>query len=148
MEIQDYPNYLIYETGDVFNDKTNRFLKPQNNDTGYSVVNLYKNGKSKQFKIHRLVAIHYIPNPENKPFVDHIDGDKTNNSIENLRWATNMENCNAFKKMPTNNTSGVKNITYYNNRWIYKKTKYKKTHFKYFKTFEQACEYKRKYEFT
>lgn len=150
MEIQDYPNYLIYETGEVFNDKTNRFKKKVFSNDGYLIVNLHKNAKGKNFYIHRLVAIHYIPNPENKPQVDHIDGNKTNNCVENLRWVTGSENCNAFKKMPKHNTSGVKNISFHKqiDRWIYRKTKYKKTHQKCFKTFEEACEYKRNYELT
>ena len=63
---------------------------------------------------------------------------------------TKLENENAFQKIPTNNISGVKNVHYHSvkNMWTYKKTKYKKTHFKYFKTFEEACEYKRNYELT
>ena len=150
MEIQDYPNYLIYETGEVFNVKTNRFKKLSDNGRGYLQVSLCKNGKEKKFYIHRLVAIHYFPNPENKLEVDHIDGNKHNNCVENLRWATRSENANAFQKHRKNNTSGVKNIYYDKNYklWFYQKTIYKKLHLKYFETFEDACEYKRNYELT
>ena len=101
------------------------------------------------FRIHRLVALHYIPNFENKSDVDHIDGDKTNNHVSNLRWASRLENQNAFQKIRTDNTSGIKNISYNksNNRWIYRKIINKKLHHKYFKTFEDAVEYKKTYEF-
>ena len=150
MEIQDYPNYLIYETGDVFNDKFNRFLTPSLLKDGYLQFGLCKNSKKKQFLVHRLVATYYIPNTNNYREVDHIDGDKTNNCVDNLRWITRSENCNAFKKKYSNNTTGVTNISYHKklDRWKYTKTKYKKTHIKTFKTFEEACEYKRNYELT
>ena len=59
---------------------------------GYYVVRLCKNGKMKNCKVHRLVAIAFIPNPENKAFVDHIDTNRSNNRVENLRWVTRQEN--------------------------------------------------------
>jgi len=58
----------------------------------YSCVNLSKNGTSKLHYIHRLVLQAFVPNPNNKPFVNHIDGNTQNNSIENLEWTTNKEN--------------------------------------------------------
>ena len=91
MEIQGYPNYLIYEDGKVCSKKSNRVLKPYINH-GYLQITLSNNGKQKKMSIHRLVAIHYIPNPENKPCVDHIDRDTQNNNLSNLRWATCREN--------------------------------------------------------
>tara|TARA_R110000772_G_scaffold58156_1_gene131690 strand:- start:17 stop:469 length:453 start_codon:yes stop_codon:yes gene_type:complete len=144
MEIQGFPNYLIYDDGRVFNRKYNRFLDGTKNEFGYLSVGLSNGESRKLFKIHRLVALQYIPNPENKPDVNHIDGDKTNNNIENLEWATRAENCNAFKKTPTINTSGVKNITFNkcHKLWVYQKINYGERIVKYFKTFEEACEYK------
>ena len=67
--------------------------KPELN-CGYLVVTIPTIPYSKNCHIHRLVAKAFIPNPENKPLVDHIDGNKTNNRIENLRWVTHKENCN------------------------------------------------------
>lgn len=59
---------------------------------GYVHVTLCKDGKQKQYRVHRLVAMAFIPNPENKDFVDHIDTDRKNNNVENLRWVTRQEN--------------------------------------------------------
>lgn len=66
--------------------------KPTINQDGYSYVLLYKNNKIKQSLNHRLAAIAFIPNPENKETVNHIDGDKNNNNISNLEWCTMSEN--------------------------------------------------------
>ena len=123
MEIIDYPNYLIHDDGRVYNKKRNKFLKHRTHKDGYKFVGLYKDGKEKRFSVHRLVAIHYIPNPDNKPEVDHISRIKYDNRIENLRWATGSEN-NQNKEKYYNNTSGHKNISYHkqNDRWLYEKT--------------------------
>jgi hypothetical protein len=108
-EIKDYEDYLIYEDGRVQKKKTNRFLKPCLNEGGYLVVGLYKNKKQKMFRIHRLIALHYIPNPNNLPMIDHINRVRDDNRIENLRWATNSENMRNCK-MNKRNTSGFTGI--------------------------------------
>ena len=92
MNIIDYEDYLIFEDGEIFSIKRNKLLKPQFDSNGYKYYKLSKNNKPKNFTVHRLIAEYYIPNPENKPFVDHIDRNRTNNSISNLRWATISEN--------------------------------------------------------
>jgi hypothetical protein len=92
MEIEGFPNYLIYEDGRVWSKITNKYLKNCLNNDGYYRVGLFNNKKKKFYSIHRLLALHFIPNPDNKDFVDHIDRNKTNNSLENLRWATRSEN--------------------------------------------------------
>lgn len=61
---------------------------------GYKVINLCKNGKKKMMKVHRLVAMSFIPNPENKPCIDHIDTNRCNNNYFNLKWCTYKENQN------------------------------------------------------
>lgn len=69
-----------------------RVLRPQKLRHGYVYVNLWKDNVRKGCTIHRLVAIAFIPNPDNKPQVNHIDGDRANNKVENLEWTTNSEN--------------------------------------------------------
>lgn len=67
-------------------------LKPATDNKGYLRVGLQKNGKLNTHKVHRLVAINFIPNPKNKPQVNHINGIKSDNRIENLEWVTGKEN--------------------------------------------------------
>ena len=91
-KIKGYDNYLVSDRGRVFNYKFKKFLKPLKNGCGYFTVNLCKNGNSKLHTIHRLVALAFILNPENKRTVNHIDGIKTNNFVLNLEWNTHAEN--------------------------------------------------------
>ena len=69
-----------------------RILKLRNDKDGYKDVALYKDKKMKRHKVHRLVAIAFIPNPENKKEVNHINGDKSDNKVCNLEWVTSKEN--------------------------------------------------------
>lgn len=69
-----------------------KYLIQRNNGRGYLAVDLNKNNKTKREYVHRLVALTFIPNPEHKPQVDHIDTDRQNNRVENLRWVTQREN--------------------------------------------------------
>lgn len=80
--------------------------KSTKGDDGYYDVGLGKDGKDKFFSVHRLVAEAFIPNPENKPTVNHIDGDKSNNRFDNLEWATHQEQAQHARRMnliPPNN---------------------------------------------
>ncbi len=83
-------NYYIYKDGRVLNTDTGKFLKPQRNK-GYFTISLYCNGREKMFSVHRLLGIAFIPNPENKPTIDHINRKRRDNRLINLRWATRKE---------------------------------------------------------
>jgi len=122
MEINNYPNYLIYDDGRVYSKKRKTFLKSQDNTRGYLYVRLSHKSKIKSHYIHRLVAKHYLDNPENKYSVDHINRDKTDNRIENLRWATRIEQMKN-QGIREDNTSGHKNISYNKkeNKWKFSK---------------------------
>lgn len=74
--------------------KKEKILSLNRERTGYERVQLYKEGQHKVERIHRLVATAFIPNPENKPCIDHINTDRSDNRVENLRWVTHKENCN------------------------------------------------------
>ena len=75
-------------------------IKPQKNKKGYMVVSLCKNGKQKKVFVHRLLATAFIPNPENKRCIDHINGIRDDNRLENLRWVTHQENMDGFRSNP------------------------------------------------
>ena len=135
MEIKGNPNYLIFRNGSVLSkgfDKWHppRFLKPyQSKSTGYYFVNLYHDKKCKPYFIHRQLGLHFIDNPENKAYVDHIDRDKSNNKLSNLRWATPSENnLNKGKyKLRKDSSTGYTGVTFSNkeNRFRYKNKRYK-----------------------
>ena len=89
-QFRDTP-YYVTEDGKVIT-KNGLTKKPTNNGNGYLQIGIYVNGKRQMFKLHRLIAECYIPNPDNKPQVNHIDGNKLNNCISNLEWVTCKEN--------------------------------------------------------
>ena len=92
-DIQGYEGlYKIDRKGNVYRKNKNRMLKPAPTNWGYLTVDLHKNGKGKTHKVHRMVAMAFIPNPDNKALVNHKDGNKLNNSVENLEWCTYSEN--------------------------------------------------------
>lgn len=97
-DVQGYEGlYKVSNLGNVYSCKRNKLLKKYFPDlglgaTGYNLVGLYKDGKQKMFVVHRLVAQAFIDNPLNLPVVNHKDGNKRNNTVENLEWCTQKEN--------------------------------------------------------
>lgn len=96
-QIKGFPNYYITDTGDVYSRFEKRHgrikkLKPYIQHDGYLLVGLFKDKKIYAKLVHRLVAQAFIPNPENKPQVNHKNGIKTDNCVSNLEWVTNSEN--------------------------------------------------------
>lgn len=92
-EIEGYEG--LYQVSNLGRVKRDDYIKPLLDGSGkYYQVSLWKNGKEKKALIHRLVAKAFLPNPENKPCVDHIDTITTNNNVSNLRWCTHKENMN------------------------------------------------------
>ena len=98
MEIQGYPNYLIYQDGKVWSKHSKRYLlvratkwKP------YPYCCLCKDGKETKWGIHRLIALHYIENPHGYKEVDHINRDINDYSIDNLRWVSVSDNMKGVK---------------------------------------------------
>lgn len=81
-------NYLLSNYGRIFSLKTNKILKTPMYGNGYKIIVIDR----KTYLLHRLVAKYFIPNPENKKEVNHKDGNKTNNYVENLEWCTYSEN--------------------------------------------------------
>lgn len=86
----DHPNYVIYSDGRIWSNLSNKFLTPFKDKDGYVEVTLNKI----RWKVHRLIASLFIENIDNKPFINHINGIKHDNRIENLEWATATENNN------------------------------------------------------
>jgi hypothetical protein len=84
-------DYSVSDEGQVRKDSTNYILS-QSSQQDYKHVILNINGKQKRMRVHRLVAEAYIENPFNKPYVNHIDGNRGNNNVKNLEWVTPSEN--------------------------------------------------------
>lgn len=92
-EIQGFEGlYEISNLGNIKNVIKNKLLKFGKHNQGYLQVSLSKNNKKTTFKIHRLIAIYFIDNPNNYKIINHVDGNKLNNSIENLEWCTSKHN--------------------------------------------------------
>ena len=144
MDIQDFSDYLIYPDGRVFSKKgKGKFLKDYKSGGGYRQIRLC-NGLDdrKKTSIHRLVAIHYIPNPNNLKEVDHINRNKCDNRVENLRWVTRSQN-NLNMSLRIDNKLKHKNIIHRNDGYfIYNKKINNFKLCKSFKTLEEALCYK------
>lgn len=138
--IVEFPNYEVSNLGNVQNKKSGRILKGGCNKGGYMKVILYDANSKKTRLVHRLMALTFIDNPEKKSFVDHINNNRSDNDLINLRWATNTEN-QQNSKLSSKNTSGYKGVCFDKscNKW---KASIRidgiKIHIGNFKTIEEA----------
>lgn len=85
-------NYCVSDCGEIFSVKKNKILSNKINHDGYLRIQIWKDSRCSFVSVHRLVAETFIPNPDDKPFVNHKDGNKSNNCVDNLEWCTQQEN--------------------------------------------------------
>jgi len=111
-DIIDFPNYMINENGEIYSKFTKRLLKPGLITSGYTGVMLRRNKKNIHKTIHRLLGLQYLPNPNNKPCIDHINRNRIDNSLTNLRWVSYSENSKnkSSKKNSTSRFVGVRKV--------------------------------------
>ena len=97
-QIKGFTKYFVGSDGYMYKDcggtRGLKRLKGMTNSSGYKQIVMVENGHKERYLIHRLVATYFIPNPDNKPYVDHINTIIQDNRVENLRWATPKENSN------------------------------------------------------
>ena len=133
--ITQCPDYEISNLGRIRNKKTQKILKQSIIKGGYKVVTL----KQKTFYVHKLLGIAFIQNPLNKLCIDHINNDKLDNNLLNLRWVTYNEN-NQNRSLSKNNLLGIKGVRkIYNDKFVARvKFNNKEYHLGSFKTLEEA----------
>ena len=121
IELKDYLNYFITESGDVYSDKFDKMrkMKLSVDGRGYLEIQITNKGKRYTKFIHKILAETFINNPDDKKCVDHIDRNKLNNNLNNLRWVTISENMRNQTKHK-NNKSGIIGVCFdkSRNRWI------------------------------
>lgn len=111
--VKEYDRYEVNQLGEIRHRQRKKVLTPRYNKGGYGYVNFNINGHRTNFAIHRIVANAFIPNPEHKLEVNHIDGNTKNNRADNLEWATSSENkIHAYKKEENHNVRGKRIIQY------------------------------------
>lgn len=133
--------YEVSSLGRISNYR--KIMKTYTINSGYQAVKLYKDGVKKSFLVHRLIALAFVPNPLNKPVVNHIDGNKLNNAASNLEWVTTLENITHAKEtglttynvpskgVKLGNKSKYRNVTWdkSKNKWQAVVRHNKKNHF-------------------
>ena len=146
-DLKDYENeYQINKNGKIKSKKRNIIRKPSN-DCGYLRICLNKNGKKKFYLIHRLLSIQFIDNPNKYELVDHIDNNKLNNDLENLRWINKSGNCR--NRIIKNSSSKYRGVSWNKGHKKWRadiRIDGKSKHLGYFTNEEEASEiYEKKY---
>ena len=106
-QIITHPNYYITPCGKVWNNIKQKYLKQSKDTQGYLHVRLSNNGITKTIKVHKLIAIYYLNQTDNKLIVDHIDNNKLNNTVENLQLISQRLNSSKDRKNKTSIYTGV-----------------------------------------
>jgi hypothetical protein len=127
-DLKDFEGlYKINRNGDIWSCHIDKIMIPTN-EKGYLRLRLTKNKIPKSYRIHRLLAIQYIPNPDNLPEIDHIDRNKLNNELSNLRWCDRITNMNNQERSIANMTEEeqqkrLNDIREYKRVWAEKKAR-------------------------
>lgn len=109
-EAYGFDNYLCNEQGQIYSLISKKIMKTHNDKDGYQQLRMtIKKGKAVTVKAHRLIAQTFLPNPENKPHINHKDGNKMNNAVSNLEWCTAKENNKHARKVGLLNDCGINN---------------------------------------
>ena len=109
-EAYGFNNYLCNEKGEIYSLLSAKIMKTHGDKDGYQQLRMtVEKGKAVTVKTHRLIAQTFLPNPENKPQVNHKDGNKKNNAVSNLEWCTHKENQKHAIKTGLKNDSGINN---------------------------------------
>ncbi len=118
--------YSLSNYGDIRRDSDNYMMHPYTSCQGYVTYRIKKNNNTNRYKLHVLMAKYFLPNPLNLPVVDHINRDKNNNKLSNLRWTTHQTNAaNQVKRQ--NTKSKYKGLRWHNTKWeVYITQNYKK----------------------
>ena len=150
VELREFPGYFISTFGRIFSKKLGdmKELKQIINTRGYFKVNLYKESKFYTKTIHKLVGDTFLKRKEGKNLIDHINQNKLDNRLENLRWADKRDN-GINSKIRSDNKSGIKGVRFRPNRncWVSRfQIKKNKTKSKHFKTKEEAIKWRNEME--
>tara|TARA_R110002012_G_scaffold79204_1_gene201757 strand:- start:1621 stop:2085 length:465 start_codon:yes stop_codon:yes gene_type:complete len=150
----NYLGYTVYPCGQIrgkeSRGKESIMLKHIIDRNGYHRVSIHNKGVRENMFVHRLVAICFLSNPENKPTVNHNDDNPHNNDLTNLDWMTMKEQNDHKTKMRADNTSGTTGVSYdkRSNQWLVRLMSYGKRYCKYFKTKDEAIDYRKYLEET
>lgn len=107
--MKDYYGYKVSEDGVVYSKATSKPMTPHLNGRGYLILGLRVDGRSVCKSLHRILAECYIPNPDRLSDVDHIDGDRLNNSLSNLRWVSHSDNIKHSYTLSNRSATGERN---------------------------------------
>lgn len=128
-DLKDFEGlYKINRNGDIWSCIYNKLMTPKINESGYLTLSLTNNGSRYKRFIHRLLAIQYVPNPNNLPETDHIDRNKLNNDLSNLRWCdritnANNKNCSIANMTEEQQQKRIEDIREYKRVWNEKKNR-------------------------